>query len=308
MKNKIIWALSLLILSALACNLPFIGGGQSDVSIPDPDADSFSANIQDESVLEPVSLSGAQRQVLAVYGLPNRFMILFSEGMREETWFFDHLGYAITFRNGDIYTQKESDPVAGMVPTSIYYPWQFNAQMGLSELLAVSESESFAIESLDEVFEDDVSLVTMKGMDAGFQEDQILFVRAIPVGAGASESSLFAETLVDDGELTADPSLTPEEQAHAGTHSYETSCTYSDGYSETFTEEETWEFTEEGVYSNGDGPFPKVSENYYGIQDEFGDFFIMFSGDAVTINGTYFEEDAEGQEEMIIFSCVQILE
>jgi hypothetical protein len=304
MKNKIFWALSILILSALACNLPFTNDGQSDVSLPDPDADSFSANVQDESVLEPVSLSSAQRQMLAVYGLPNRFMILFSEDMREETWFFDHLGYAITFRNGDIYTENENDPVEGTVPISVYYPWQFNGQMGLSELLAVSQSESFAVESLDEVFQDDVSLVYMKGLDAGFREDQILFVRAIPVGAGAIDSKEDAEAI----ESVVGTTLTPEEQAHTGTHSYDTSCIYSDGYSENFSEDETWEFTEEGVYSNGEGPFPKISDNYYGIQDEFGDFFIMFSSDTITINGTFIDEDDEGEAETIVFSCVQILE
>lgn len=308
MKNKIIWALSLLILSALACNLPFIADGQGDVNMPDADAESFTANMQDESILEPVSLSGAQRQVLAVHGLPNRFMILFSEGMREETWFFDHLGYSITFRNGDIYTENKGDPMEGTVPTSIYYPWQFNDQMGLSELLAVSQSESFAVESLDEVFQDDVSLVYMNGMDAGFQEDQILFVRAIPVGAGASDSAVNAETVGSAVETAGETSLTAEEQTHAGTHTYHTTCTYSDGFSENGIMEETWEFTDEGVYYNGEGPFPKVSENYYGIQDEFGDYFIMFFIDTVAMNGTFIMEDEEGNAETTIFSCTLILE
>ena len=309
MKKQTLWVIVVLVLSALACNLPFGQGGQVDGDIPDPDAGAYSADVQDETVLEPVALSGAQRQILAAYGLPDRFMILFSDELREETWYYDFLGYSITFRNGDIYTDEQTVSVADAeVLTSTYYPWQFNGQMGLSELLAVSESETFAIESLDGIFQDDASLVYLKGLDAGFQKGQILYIRAIPVGAGASEAANSADAGESEVETTAGTALTAEEQIHLGAHTYQMACTYSDGSSENDIAEATWEFTDEGVYYDGEGPFPKISDNYYGSQDEFGGFFIMFSADTIAVNGSFIMADDEGNPVTTTFNCTLILE
>ncbi len=309
MKNKHYWALILLVLSTLACNLPVLSGGINEASMPEPDAESFTLDIKDDSIMEPVSLSASQRQILIAYGIPNRFMLTFSDNLREETWYFDGMGYSITFRNGEIYTEEKSTPVdEAEVVKSIYYPWQFNGQMGLSELLSVSGSETFAIESLEEVFQEDATLVFLTGMDAGFREDQILFIRTVPIGAGARDLPNTAETAETVIHSDAGIVLTAGEQAHAGTHSYQITCTYSDSPSESGVEEATWEFTEEGVYYDGDGPYPKVSENYYGLQDEFGGFFILFSEEMIAFNGSLITEDEEENAKTTTFSCTLVQE
>ena len=104
MKKTYLWAILMLVAASLACNLPFVSSPSNDspddlaVALPD----SYEVEISDASLLEPVDLSGAQRQVLLARGAPNRFSLMFSDGMREETWYYDHLGYEVTFRNGEI--------------------------------------------------------------------------------------------------------------------------------------------------------------------------------------------------------------
>jgi len=197
---------------------------------------------------------------------------------------------------------------------SVYYPWQFNGQMGLSELLTVSETESFAVESLEEVFQEDLSLVYLKGLDVGFRGDQILYIRAIPVGAGARDMPVTVE-VTETVEATeppeqpvSDSGLTLIEQAYKGTHTYQTTCMYSYGTSESEMEEIDWTFTEEGLYFDGDGPFPRIAENYYGLQDETGGFFFMFSMDTVVLSGSIIEADEEGNDITITYSCTLVQE
>jgi len=283
MNKKFLWIMIIFIAASLACTLPFMGSGDDETSegtkgdngLPGEDTDTYEVSVKDATLLEPVDLSPAQRQILTVKGPLNRFTITFSEGMREEIWYYDHLGYQVTFRNGDIYTEDDDGkPVDATEFVSVYYPWQFNGQMGLSELLTISETESFAVESLEEAFQEDLSIVYLQGLDVGFRGDQILYIRAIPIGAGAREMSVTVE-VTETAETTESPAQPgPEsdplsfEQVHEGTHTYQFTCMYSDGTSENVTDEMTLEFTEEGVYSDGDGPFPKIAENYYGLQDE----------------------------------------
>ncbi len=107
MKKTYLWAILILLAASLACNLPFLSSSSSSSASQEaPGAalpDDYDVVIADESVLEPVNLSGAQRQVLLAKGSPNRFTLMFLDGMREETWYYDHLGYEVTFRNGEIF-------------------------------------------------------------------------------------------------------------------------------------------------------------------------------------------------------------
>ena len=138
MKKILLYNLAFLLFTGLACRLPFGSGVEASLSPELPGAADGSANA--ETVMAAGDLSGAQRQVLAVRGVPNRFMVRFSGAMREETWYYDPVGYEVTFRNGDTYTENQGDPIpAALVLQSVYTPWQFYGQMGLDDLLSISD-------------------------------------------------------------------------------------------------------------------------------------------------------------------------
>jgi hypothetical protein len=300
MKKVIFWLAFILLLTGLACNLPFgLGGGsEPEASLPGADAESFSAGIPDETLLEPTDLSGAQRQMLSVRGNPNRFVISFFDGMREETWYYDATGFAVTFRNGETYTESRSDPASeALTFKSIYFPWLFNGAMGLSELLAVSGSEAFTIESLDEVFGEAVSLVTLAGLDAGFRGGHLLFVRTVPLDGLQTEAAI-SDLPAEDGSLTA------AEQRHVGSHTYQVFCSYSDGTTEDGEETIQWSFTRDGLYYDGEGPYPQTGDNFYGLSDETGEIYFYLQDNVITITGEFFESGTEGEKMPVSFVCV----
>ena len=186
---------------------------------------------------------------------------------------------------------------------TIYYPWQFNAEMGLSGLLRVTEVDTFAMESLEDAFQEDVSLVYLKGLDAGLRGEDLLYVRTIPVGEGARE---FAIPVEDQKSPAGDESvagLTAAEIAHQGTHSYDTYCVYSDGLTDEYTGSVSWTFSDEGVYYDDSGPYEQIAENHFGFDDDEGSFYIAFQENVITMTGGFPEEDEAGNWVWITFSC-----
>jgi hypothetical protein len=307
MNNKFLWAVCLLTLASLACQLPFLSADDADDiknGLPGVDAESFDATVEDPNLLAAVALSPAQRQVLLVKGQPNRFLLTFVDGLREETWYYDQFGYEVTFRNGDIYTEDDGDSLSNWVDyVTIYSPWQFNQAMGLNELLAISEAEAFAIESLAETFQEDLSLVYMKGFVAGLRGEDLLFVRTVPVGEGARTLDIPVSQLAAPSQVDPAGNLTAAEQAHAGTFTYRIYCLYSDGTSEDVIEPVTWAFLEDGVYWGDDGPFPWIRENSYGLSDSDGELFINFKENVITITGEYSDLNEQGEEVLVTFTC-----
>lgn len=304
MKKTHSLAILILVVSSLACNLPFFQSSNNEDDQSSEESDTYEVVIEDKSVLEPIALSGAQRQVLLTKGEPNRFSLMFSDGMREETWYYDHLGYEVTFRNGDVYTENDgATPVDAIEFVTIYSPWQFNGGMGLSGLLVITEADSFAIESLKDAFLEDVSLVYLKGLDAGLRGDDLLFVRTIPVGEGARTFDI----PVVQSEATSQPDTASEitnmEAMYSGTHTYDYYCKYSDGTVEEESDQVTWTFTDEAVFFDGDGPFSKITENYYGFKDDYGELFIHFKENVVTITGELIEQDDSGNQISVTFAC-----
>lgn len=306
MKKTTLWAILVLVAASLACNLPFISSSNSPQEEPaDALPDGYNVVIADASTLEPVDLSGAQRQVLLTRGTPNRFVLMFSDGMREETWYYDHLGYEVTFRNGEIFTDNDgAEPVDAADFVTVYYPWQFNAEMGLSGLLRVTEVDTFAMESLEDAFQEDVSLVYLKGLDAGLRGEDLLFIRTIPVGEGARTFDIPVSQPTSQPAANAPDNLTASEAAHLGTHSYEVYCLYSDGLEDEYSDEKVWEFTAEGLLIDDSYVLPKLGENFYGIDDGEGGYYVNFHENDVTITGGFLEEDASGHIVQIDFTCV----
>ena len=302
MKKQILLAWVILLLASLACNLPF-GNENNAAGFPDPEADTFTLMVEDETILEPVPLSAAQLQILTTNGAPNRFTLMFADGVRKETWVYDHLGYEVVFRDGEVFTESETEAIDAGGFVSVYYPWQFNGEMGLSELLSVSGSQTFGLESLESVFEEDVSLVYLTGLDAGFRGERLLYIRTIPVGEGAREMPITVQSDAEGSVSGVDTALSPAEAVHAGTHLYALYCVYSDGMVEEGTDQITWSFTNEGVYYGEDGPYPRVNQDYYGLQDSYGELFILFKENVVTITGESPEEDETGNPVVITFTC-----
>mgnify|MGYP001086064192 CR=1 FL=1 len=331
MKKKTTLAIFILLVTLVACKQPFVGVENEEIetetkqstdvpgSLPQLDSETFDASVTDPDLLEPVSLSPAQAQILNINGAPNRFLLQFSEGMRQETWYFDRLGYEVTFRNGEIYTEKEVEVQPGeAIFYSIYNPWEFNNEVGLPELLTVTGSETFAYESLKEAFDEDLSIAYLKGLDVGFRGEQVLYIRTIPLGEGAREGSpefvLEQSTTIEILPTATvsfspeDSALTPEELNHQGTNNYHIQCSYSDGYSEDLYDEITWEFEEEGLYIDDDGPFPPRNiDNFYSFHDEdFSSDFII-QADFIEENANYYDEDDDGTLVEISVICTYTL-
>jgi len=331
MNKKYLWALLILVIASLACSLTSMGSDDGEINdttensssdageLPGLQGDTYDATVKDSALLEPVPLSPAQAQVLGARRQPNRFLLQFTEGIRQETWHYDRLGYEVTFRNGEIYAEREFEVAPGdAIFYSIYAPWQFNQQMGLSELIAISQSETFAYEPFQEVFEEDLSIAYLKGLDVGFRGDQVLYIRTIPLGEGAREGSpgivIEQPTTIEiiptatAASSSSSPTLTPEEQAHHGTHNYHIRCNYSDGYSEDFYEERTWEFTDEGLYIDGDGPIPPRNiDNFYGFSDEDLNVIFTIEAESIREDAGFYEEDDDGNPVYIAGTCIYTL-
>ena len=327
MKKKFALAIITILAGSLACSVPFLdvaGGEESTViediteeprGIPKLDSESFDAAVEDPSLLTPASLSPAQVQVLSQRGSPNRFVIQFIEGRRQETWYYDRMGYEVIFRNGEIYTENSVEVAPGeAIFFSTYYPWQFTLEMGLPELLSITDSDTFVFESVEEIFEEDLSIAYLNGLDVGFRGDQVLYIRTIPLGEGAKKGSP-AFVLEQPSQIEVQPTsapsteseglgLTPEELAHQGAHMYHMVCEYSDGSRDDLFYEMTWEFTEEGLYMDGDGPIQARNiDNVYGFSEEDFILYITFEADLVRQDASYTEEDEQGNPVWIDVIC-----
>jgi hypothetical protein len=331
MKKKTTLAILILLVTLVACEQASVGVENEEIgtetvqstdvrsSLPQLDGETFDASVTDPDLLEPVSLSPAQAQILNINGAPNRFLLQFLEGLRQETWYFDRLGYEVTFRNGEVYAEKEVEVEAGQaIFSSIYYPWAFSSEVGLPELLTITGSETFAYEPLKEAFDEDLSIAYLKGLDVGFRGEQVLYIRTIPIGEGAREGSpsfvLEQPTIIEilpTATATSSPessTLTPEELNHQGTHRYHLHCDYSNGNVDDLYYDLTCEFTEEGLYMNGDGPIPSRNiENLYGYPGEDLSRYLTFEKDIIREDASYTTEDAQGNSVVVSVTCTYTL-
>ena len=85
--------------------------------------------------------------------------------------------------------------------------------------------------------------------------------------------------------------LTAAETSNQGTHNYTMTCV-NEGLTDTRSFSATWEFTADGVLSNGENFYSRVSENVY--QNEYGTIITFFSGGYLA-DSFYTETSSEGQ-------------
>ncbi len=203
-KNKatILAVCCLLLVLSLACNLPFLGQeetirenyGIQEGLVQNVPLEMYQANLQG------YLLSAAQQNTLSDYGYPDRFLIHFFDlqlhsgervKIRQESWYYDQIGYEIIFRNGKIFTYKKTDPVTSPgLQSTAYQPEHFTLDMSLGDVLFVTGENGYYAEPMPgELFENG-KIVFLKGLSAGFENGQLRYLETIPLGnAGVSSRS-----------------------------------------------------------------------------------------------------------------------
>lgn len=124
--------------------------------------------------------SNEQNQILETWGEPTEFFILFTGGDREESWYYPEIGKMFTFLNGSIFEENQIEISSNLNLRSVYSPNFFSNQMSLEALLSVCGAQEGAVVKTDEMVQSG-RLVYLKGLSAGFIEDELRFVQSIPV-------------------------------------------------------------------------------------------------------------------------------
>ena len=124
--------------------------------------------------------SAEQNEILETWGEPSEFFILFVGGDRQESWYYPEIGKIFTFLNGSIFGEDEIEVSSDVNLRSIYSPNYFSEEMSLDMLLSVCGADEGMILKTDEMI-DSGRLIYLKGLSAGFIEDELRFVQSIPV-------------------------------------------------------------------------------------------------------------------------------
>ncbi len=138
-------------------------------------------------------LSPDQQERVRVSGYPDRFLILFYEEedsqeqilpVRLETWSYDVAGMEFTFRNGSLIMEGsiKSDRIEGVGRTS-YKPEMFADWMGLDELTIAVAQEGFYRQLIPDDPTPGRELIYFKGLVIGLQDDRIMYLETLPIGA-----------------------------------------------------------------------------------------------------------------------------
>ncbi len=62
-------------------------------------------------------------------------------------------------------------------------------------------------------------------------------------------------------------------------------------------------FSDDGVYYQGEGPYPWTDEDDYAVLDDTGGMTIYFKKNVIPITGEFLEENAKGGAVMISVVC-----
>lgn len=252
-KTKYIVLIVVLMLAALACNLP--GGSQSGGQLPDGLTENY--ELPSGTLLSgDFNYSAAQEAVLQEHGNPTRFIILFGEAARQETWFYDADGYSVVFRDGEKVSEKTEEAVykEGMYATT-YSSDLFYRGMSVDEIVLSTGRNKFMLTSVPDL--EGMRLMDLEGLTIGLVGGKISYVETIPA---------LTETLLTPEDFAQ---LTAEEAANEGEHTYIASFTIEgEGFQEDF-----------GIVE---------------FSFQTGQLTMMMEGDALTLNqtgtNTYFTE------------------
>jgi hypothetical protein len=176
-KHQLTIMLLVLLLAALACNLPGSNGYVNN--LPDGLVEDYSIPLE-AATLDIYAYSPDQIAVQEVYGNPTRFTIIFTAEGRLETWVYDPAGYQVVFADGDQITEQQTPPIyqENMYAT-IYTPALFYAGMSLDEIVAASGKADFVLTRVEGVVADG-QLLHLEGLSVGVVDNQIRFVETLP--------------------------------------------------------------------------------------------------------------------------------
>jgi len=211
--------------ATLACNL----SGASSGDLQDGVIDNYKPAAG--SSQNTFAYSTDQLDTLQKYGNPIRFDIIFAGNTRQETWYYDTVGYIVAFEDGTILAEQFFVPFYLEMYATTYTPDLFYRGMGIDEIAASSGKTSFVLTTIEGMPEES-RLMHLEGLSVGLVNGQISFVETWPsVNEIKLEPEDFASeaparsqdtTPVDNTETQAQPqNLTSEEAACAGSHQYE---------------------------------------------------------------------------------------
>ncbi|MBI9045847.1 MAG: hypothetical protein JEZ06_15250 [Anaerolineaceae bacterium] len=163
-KIKLTFVLTLLFCS-LACNLPFLM--ENDISPSDKEKDSNPPDENTPGLLienydphqENVHLGSYiylldQVEFIGTGASPTRFKIIFTEDSRQETWYYDNIGYTVVFIDGATVAEKpEPCEYKEQMYATNYTPAMFYAGMGMDEIVVATGKQTFHLTDIDELIE-----------------------------------------------------------------------------------------------------------------------------------------------------------
>lgn len=137
--------------------------------------------------------SPRQEQILAEYGSPEGFTILFYQeeaadasprDVRLETWSYYSLGKGLTFINGELQSEEALDVQdLGELEPLPYTPDQFTAYLSLEQVLIAAGLESYLEVPLESEYLEDGRLYYGQALTFGLQEDELRYLEALAVTA-----------------------------------------------------------------------------------------------------------------------------
>jgi hypothetical protein len=186
----------ILIATSFSCNLP--GQDSPTNQIETGLVQNYQPAISAAAVPK-YGLSEEQQTQLSTNGYPDRFTILFFKDtlldgqiidIRQESWYYDDVGYEIVFRNGEKFTESTGQPVTSPeLGKTAYRPEDFIAGMNLDAVVAASEENGYYREPTDNALIKDGSLVFLKGLTVGFVGDALKYIETLPLGAAGDPAN-----------------------------------------------------------------------------------------------------------------------
>lgn len=264
-KSVSLLTLTLLVLAALACSLPMLDSSQQ---LPDGLVEDYSLPA-DAALDNTFSYSAEQQAVIQQYGSPTRFIILFEENARQETWMYDTSGYTVVFLDGVKIAEKTEAPeYRESMYATIHSPNLFYQGMTVDDIVLATGKSKFMLTSIEGM--EGVRLMDLEGLSIGLLDKTISYVETIPA---------LTESLLTPEDFVQQPNRTPEELANAGTHFYVASFTVDgESYQEDFGEIE-FTFLQDEVLSTYEGEtllYNQTGPNQY-YTDADGGVAITFT-------------------------------
>ena len=129
-----------------------------------------------------------QQAVIDQRGTPDGFLILFYDVLldagqeipvRQESWYYYNTGYEVTFKNGQIFSQADTEPYPAAATS--YSPAAFTADMSLAQVLAATGQDSFLLDPVEAELVPDSEMIYLEGLACGLVSGQLRTIESITI-------------------------------------------------------------------------------------------------------------------------------